>query len=627
MAWWSEVLWSRFSVTTDGAQYLQEFSLISHGHLNALNTIQNHAAIRDHFSLILWPLSLLNWLWPHGLIMLWAQDAALVVAEMIAFAWMVHLVRTHPRSLDTGRGNTVLVCGLAVLVLNPWTYWSMSFDLHIEPLAIPFALAAAFDFSRGRRWRAWLWVGLLLSFGDVTATWVVGLGFSALLAAYFDRGQHHVRTAALLAVVGGAWLELIGALGANESSIITGLYGYLVGPAGAPSPANITAGDVVRGLIEHPQRFVAHVWTHRLNILANTAPAGVVGIFTPWTIGVPLAVILVNNSVEFSNGLFTNPGFQSMPIYDFGAVGIVICLAALLTWERWQFPRIGRVLAAVVTVNALAWAVVWVPAVGAAWLRISPAQARVLSDIERQIPNGDEVVASQGVVGRFAARSDVVTLQASGKFLVKGQIVWFVLDSLSGLETVPVDGMSAFIGQLAGPLHATLEDHAQGIWAFRWQRPATVHTLHIPTQPSSVPGWTADGASGKEMLSGPASDWNTEATRGQGYVVARDYWLRPDGHYEATVNLSGSSGLSFEVWDDNENHFVARQFLPASQGRESFTLPFAVTSKHPGVAPYSGWGPFHLNPSASASGQVLEIRLFAHAGSTAHVYRLSITKR
>jgi hypothetical protein len=368
MAWWSATLWSRFALTTDAATYLQAMFLISHGHLDPTQTLANYAAIKDHFSLFMWPISLLDLPWPHGLILLWAQDAALA-AEIVAFAWIRHIVRDHRPAIGRNLAVALLIAGLMVLVLDPWTYWASSFDIHLEAFACPFVVAAAFDFSRGRNTRAWCWVVALLSFGDVAVTWIVGLAISALVAAYFQRGRHHVRTAAFLAGVGLVWLELIGLIGANNGGIeFTDLYGYLVGPAGVGPGQKASAGQILFGLISHPARAMHALGSHSGNILANLAPTGVVGIFTPWTIGVPVVVLLVNNVAYPSSQNFAIPGFQSIAMYNFGAVGLVILGGWVATRLAHQGVRVVRVALALAVANVAVWGAIWVPALDARWL-------------------------------------------------------------------------------------------------------------------------------------------------------------------------------------------------------------------------------------------------------------------
>jgi hypothetical protein len=613
MCWWSEELFSRFSLTTDAAQYLQQFFLISHGHINAIGTIQPHAAIRDHFSLAIWPLSIFDWIPPHGLWLFWLQDLGLVVAEAVAFSWIRRIVASSAPRIGPRTLAALPWVGLAILVLNPWTYWSMSFDLHMEPFACPFIVGAAYDFSRQRNRRAWIWVGVVLLFGDATTTWIVGLAISAALAAWFSRGRHYLRTAILLAGAGIVWLELIGLLGANESSILPGLYGYLVTPAGAPPPAHLSVGEILRGMVMHPGRALSTLWAGRVNLLANTAPAGVVGVATPWTLGVPLVILVPNALAAFSAGLFSAPGFQSCPVYIFGAVGVII--VALQVAARIPLRSLALLRGAVVllVVNAGLWAVVWIPAVDAAWLRVSPAQARSLAKVANQIPINDQVVASQGVIGRFASRAHVVSLQQGGRIPVRGRTVWFVFDPNSGIESESVNNTLGFMAQLAGPLHAQLMDHSQGMWAFRWRRPSGTHVLHLKTGLATIPAWAVVGPSGSAVDSGPVSQWHVNAQGTEGYVLDQDYQNVPVGHYEARVTLADHSALTVEVWDTNQNVLIARSELPAERARETYVIPVVATSDEH-VAPYSGWGPFGFDPPVNLDRQVLEVRVWSPAG-------------
>ena len=627
MAAWSETLWSRYSITHDGSIYLQAASLISHGHLNPFSTVLGHPVIKDHFTLALWPLSLVTIVWPHGLMLLWAQDAALVAAEFVAFSWMTRIVNLHRQSLGRARMAVILGGGLLVMILNPWTYSAISFDVHIETFACPFVIAAAYDFSQHRNRRAWIWVACMLSFGDVTGLWVVGLGLSAIVAAYFERGRHHLRTAAFLFGAGALWVQLIGAIGANVGSTLSTGYGYLVGPHGVPSSAHVTFSKILRGLVSHPGRALRTLASHRLDIFANLAPSGVVGLFTPWTIGVPVMVLLSNNTIHFARGIFSAPSFQSSPVYEFCAVGLIICLVWIAGKVALERRALLRVLVAVGVANALVWSVVWIPSLRTNWLRITTAQAAVLSDIARQIAPSDEVIASQGVMGRFSERKYAYDLQGgAARPPLVGRTVWFVLVPNAGIETQQVNSAQHLIGQLAGPLQATLIARSQGIWAFRLQRRPDEHRLVVAADPTTVPAWTSTGAAGSESLSGLATSWNVESSGTSGYVVSGDYWNRPVGDFKATVTVAGASAMYVEVWDDNKNLLVARQELPASQARQTIEINVPVTADLSPLQPYSGWGPFRIDPPSPTAKQVLEIRIWSPAGAAGHIYSLSMSK-
>ena len=63
---WTELLYSRYSVTWDGAIYLQAAYLIAHGHLDPSSSALGHAFWQDHSSFAYWPLALLELLDPHA---------------------------------------------------------------------------------------------------------------------------------------------------------------------------------------------------------------------------------------------------------------------------------------------------------------------------------------------------------------------------------------------------------------------------------------------------------------------------------------------------------------------------------------------------------------------------------
>ncbi|HMD46713.1 MAG TPA: DUF2079 domain-containing protein [Acidimicrobiales bacterium] len=627
MGAWSAVLYSRYSVTFDGATYLQALHLISHGHLDPYSTTLRLPFWRGHFEILLWPLSVLDWLPPHGLVLFWAQDAAVVATEVVAFAWICRVARGQVPRPDAAWWPAALAgLGLVVLVADPWTYWATSFDFHTEPFCGLFVLAAAYDFSGRRNRRAWVWVGLTLLCGDVAGTWVTGLGLSALVAALVERDRRRalLGTGGALVVAGAAWLALLTAVGANKGSVLTASYGYLATRPGAAPPTGLTASALARQVLTHPLRPLRAFADNLHNLAANLAPAGLVGTLTPWTFGVPL-VILVENELNggYGSRRFSIPSFQSSPIYSFCAVGLVIVVA-------WVVGRVGlgrralAVLAAVLAANALVWAVVWIPPVKAAWLRIPGNEASVLASVGRRIGPGDEVVASQGVVGRFAERrADYAFVAGPLEVPVSGRHVWFVLLTASGIESAPVDQTLAAVAELAGPLHATEVAATDGVFAFRWDRPASVHRLRFPGAGVTVPAWSAPGVAGRPVVAGPEADWYVTSTGRPGYLVSGDEWLRAPGSYLAGVSLSAQTPLNVEVWDDNDDQLVARRQVPATDGVTEVEMPFSVVG-HPASAGYSGWGPLRIQPIPPLAGEELEVRVWAPAGAAATVYSVTL---
>jgi hypothetical protein len=704
LAIWSTQLWTHYSITNDGGQYLQGFFLISHGHFGAYDTVRGEALLKDHFTLAWWPMSVFDLVWPHGLWFLWLQDAAMVAGEVIAFQWMWRVIakarNDRPGGLAWPWPMVLVGVGGLLLVANPWTYWAISWDVHLECYACPFILAAAYDLCFGHSRRAWLWVLITLSFGDVTATWVLGLALSAALAARGDRGRHLLRTAGLLAGAGLALLGMASALGGTGGTLDLA-YGYLLSHPGRTR--QLSAPRLIAELLLHPSRTVSVLWSHIINVLADIGPSGYLGVFTTWTFGVPLVVLLENNLISPGSQLFSWPTFQSTPVFTFASVGTVTVLTwlalrapalrqharglplrarapgqsahelpgaavprpaarvisvlvaagtrlrvtasrvhqvlARTTTSQWiarrvassgvrnrlTAPRLLAALAAILTVNAVFWAAVWIPAAEGNWLRISGKQAAVLQSLNQRIPVNDEVVVSQGVVGRFADRTTVYDLVQNTNIIpVSGRTIWFVVVPNSGIENQQVDAAMSTIGRLADSLHARLMLHAAGIWAFRWQRPPSKRRLVFADDPASIPGWAAAGPSGVAVLAGPTARWRAASDGHRGYVVAGDYWRRPTGSYEMQVSLSSATTVYAEVWDDNSDSLVGRAAIPPTNGKHRVTLTVPVTVPSPPKSGPSGWGPFRIKPVAPPPGQTLEIRVYSPSGGVASIYRLGL---
>lgn len=622
---WSTLLYQRFSLTHDGAEVLQLLYQTAHGHPGAYSTIDRYPGWRDHFTVMYWPLALLDLVPPRGIWVLWAQDAALVAAEVVAFAWMRHLVMER-RPEEPGPWWPVAVLGLGCLVLvaNPWTYWAASWDLHSEPFAAPFVVAAAFDFSRGRNGRAWCWVALTLLWGDVMATWVIGLGLSAFVAFLVTRQRGLRRTAGLLVVAGVGWLALAALLGGDRGSLVVASSGYVAGGGGARASFSITWSRFVTTALGHPTQALRTLAGHWPNVASVIGPTAWIGILTSWTIGVPSVVILENNLSGFGLGVFSNPGYQSAPIFALSAVGLVVIMLWLV--RRWRLRAVlTGALAAVVAINVAVWAVIWIPQAKADWLRVSSVQAAVLNRALAEIPAGDEVVASQGIVGRFADRDRVYDLGGGSNVIpVTGSTVWFVVAPTVGIEDEPVNGAQGALATLADFLGARLVTGKDGIWVFRWQRAPDVHELSFPAAVEELPAWVSPGVAGRAVRNGAVPSWHVEATGRSGYIVSGDYWQRQGGDYQVQVSLVTAVPTWVEVWDDNDHDLLAREAVPPTGHVAQIFFPLAVPSAPAGAGAYGGVPPFTMQRVPPVPGQTLEIRIWYAGDGQARIDRLEL---
>jgi hypothetical protein len=602
---WSAILYHRFSLTPDFAQYQQAWYLIAHGHLDPYDSVGGFPFWRNHAEFIMWPIAPLYWVFPHGVLLLWLQDASVVGAEMVAFGWICDLAHRYRPGPDA---RWLAAAGLVLLVANPWSWWSVSFDFHTECLAVLWVALLARDLY-GRRRRAWLWLLPLLACGDVAGTYVLGLGLGLLLAV---RGAR--RTGAVLAVLGVGAVLFISAIHGNDGSG-HGLqaYDYLADPGHRGS---ISLPRLLEGLAAHPRAVAAQLWHKRLNLWANMGSSGLLGLgFVPL---LPLFVIVTLSNDLFRGFLFSEPIFQSLPVYVLLPVGTV----GVLGWLTRRYRRVGLVVTVLVAAQAIGWAAVWAPRTPYQWLRVPASTAATLAAVQAKIPPSAAVFASQGVVGRFSGRLEVRPI-AGNLQLQPGQD-WFVFAPWAGIETQQTAGAMVLAGRLAGRLHATLVTDANGVWAFRWRPPPSLHRLRVPAGDAPLPAWTAPGPAGRAVLTGPSSAWHVTSTGQAGYVADRLLWRQRPGQYQASVTLSATAPVNVEVWDDNSGTLLTRRAIPATSGVQTVNLPVDAAAYRAPI--FGGWGPFVATLGRGPRGQRIEVRVWSPGGGTVNVYRARLSR-
>jgi hypothetical protein len=425
------------------------------------------------------------------------------------------------------------------------------------------------------------------------------------------------RQGAALACIGLVAVLVITLIHGNRGSA-HGLqaYAYLAVP-GFKATGYISMTRLVTGIATHPIRVLSVLWSKRLDLWANLAPSGLVGLGFPVLLPLIVMVALVNSL--FHGVLFAEPLFQSLPIYVFMPVASVGVLCWLTARRRW----LGLAVTGLVVAQAIGWAAVWGVRAPGQWLRVPAAAAATLARVEPLIPASAEVIVSQGVIGRFADHADVRVLLGPGSQPIGRRDVWFVVLPASGVETQNTGSAMALIAQLAGPLHARMVAHANGVWAFDWHRPAGVHEIEVPGQ-APIPAWTTPGSAGRAVMTGPVSGWNVTSTGHRGYVVSGLAWQVPSGRYQASVTLSASGPVNVEVWDDTGDALLARRTLPATDGVESISVPVDATTPYQAHV-FQGWGPFQAGFIAPPGGQRIEIRIWSPGGETVRAYQGALT--
>jgi predicted membrane protein DUF2079 len=600
---WSAIVFNRYALTFDYAVYHQGWYQIAHGNLDPYDSPQQCAFWQIHGELIFWPLALLYWVWPHDLMLLWIQDFAVVASEAVAFTWICEIAG---RRRADGRAALLAVVGLVLLVANTWIWQVVAWDYHTEPVLVALLIPLIRDLANNRR-RALAWVPPLLLCGDVAATYLIGVGLGTVLA------NRKSRVRGLLVAGAGALsfiiIDLVHANLGSGHGLTT--YAYL---AGEPAGATLGIGALITGILTHPWIVVRIMAAKAADIWANLAPSGLLGAcYVPL---MPIAIIVLLESHLSPGLLFAEPGLQNHALYIIVPVGTV----AILAWLRQRHQITALVLACLVAAQALTWAAVFMPKVPGEWLRVPAGAVSTLSAVQPMIPPDAEVIASQGISGRFSNRTNIFPIMGAGSIPVHGE-TWFIIAPIAGIEIESTAAAMAFIGQLAGPLRATLVTQANGVWVFRWKPPAGTTAINLPSGSTPIPAWASAGAAGRPDLAGPAVTWRAAATGAEGYVADQLEWRVPTGRYVADVRLATSGPVNVEVWNDTGSPAVllTRRTVLPSGGALQVTVPVdARTAYHDDL--FSGLGPFHAEFNAPPPGQRLEVRVWSPGNTQVDVY-------
>ncbi len=411
---WSRFLWDHFDLTTDMASFSQAFSEIGRGHLDPyMSTVAynyphyGYSFYQDHFSLIMWPLSLLYTLSHTSFTLLVVQDFALAGTGLIAYSWGLDIIS----STDTLKRSesTFIGCGLLLmLIANPWTYWTASFDFHIQPLALFFSLICVRDIWHNKS-RVWIWVLLVLLCGDVATTYLVVAGITALS---FGRKSRSKGIALLLAALG--LFAIVGILHAGNGSHLETDFQYL---AHGQVPKGLLGIVVIAsGILIHPMTAI-RVLQHRFSNISNYVTAsGTLGLFSVIGLSGFLFVIATNSLDKYSVFISKLASFQNLAGVLFILIGWVFVARYLLYTIRSHCKPRWTIVTQILVFLALSASIgqvgfesyTYIPQVKPRFAKVLSQSAFQLSRVLAQTTPGSEVVASQGVVGRFANHKWVI---------------------------------------------------------------------------------------------------------------------------------------------------------------------------------------------------------------------------
>jgi hypothetical protein len=621
LCWWSNLLANRYALTQDFAIFAQAAHLIGAGHIDPYSTVLGQAFWRDHSFFMMWPLALIQSLWPRTVTLLWLQDAVTVGMEATALAWICDIAASMAVRGRTALAPAALVAlGVVLLVSDPWMLWASSWDFHTEAFSALCAVATARNLYLGRK-RAWLWALLTLSTGDVGASYLTAVGVSAALS-----GRHRLRSGGGVALLGVAWFAFISAVHGATGSHANFYAQILTGSKNGVVRPHESSLNVLSAAIGHPTRALTALWANRVDLWANLSPGGVMGLL--WTpVLAPLALVLAESQLV-SYVDISYPGFQNIIVVPLVTVGTVALLASLLSGHSWRRVRtwLASLLVAVLMLNAIVWSVIWIPQAAGRWLTVTPGAASTLRRVATRIAPGDEVVASQGIVGGFADREYVYDLGATTNAPAHTPRAWVIFAPTQGIELAAPDATYADIASFARRPGVRLFAASHGIWAFEWNVPPATRSLALGAPRSSeTPGWTVAGGAGEAVENGPQADWYTAGTSSPGYVVDQAYWREQAGTYSAEVTISTSQTANVEIWNATTSTLLSRQSVPDTNGKTTVQTTFSLASTPPEHI-FSGFGPWSTDVAEPAGDQI-EIRVWSPGGNDiVDVYRVGLRK-
>jgi Predicted membrane protein (DUF2079) len=477
---WSWHLWSRFDLTSDFGTFSQAWQQIGTGHLNPHETTfayyyphYGYPFWQSHFEIIMWPLGLLHVLWSSTFVLLIVQDVVLAGIGLSGLRFGLELLeRQWPISIR--RRTLVGVWLLFVLLASPWVYWTASFDFHLQPIAVLLLVMCARDLWNGRR-RAWWWAASVLACGDVAASYLIGLGIAAVLSGRATR-----RHGLYLIGIGVFWVVFVVAIGSGKGSSLAGSYGYL---------ANVTNGTgvgatftVVWGIAHHPTGVFDVLRTRRDEIVKFIASSGTIGLLSALGVGMSLVVLVLNALNQAPVFIGAAAAFQNLAAVVFLIIGGVTFFTWLVRRGRWG-PAAVWFVSGLAAVQVVVVATQWIPKIPNEFLQVNTVTAEQLSEAQSKIPEAAEVIASQGIIGRFGGRQSLypyLNSFADGQTIpVTSPTVAFVFVPNQGIEAATPAQTHAAIERVKNELGAQEVISTPNVSAFIWHPPPGTRSVRF----------------------------------------------------------------------------------------------------------------------------------------------------
>jgi hypothetical protein len=551
LAWISIAEVGRRSLMWDFAVYYQAFYLIANGHLDAFESIAGMPFLKIHANLLMWPLGVVGAISSAPLTLKLISDGAAALATLVGLEWARELVERE-NTANKAVEATIVICCVAVAVLNPWTYQSNAFDFHFYAISALAAVGLGRALYNGAAGPACAWMLLGVSAGDVSTTIVTATALGLGLALPYAR-----QTAFSLAIVGAVAFAAIDLRGFALGDEFAKNFPYVRGGHGPPN-----AFAVLSWLLAHPAFVASKLAAHLDALYANLSPSGFIGLACPFT-ALPILLILFENAMTTDVRDFIWPGNETAPVYYLMLPG----LAWTLVWmTRLRLAKFVGPACLLIVANCAGWFFVWFPLVEPQWIRVAPTASATLDALHNRLADNDEVIASDRFIGTLADREAAYSFHGGRHFPIKGRT--FV--ALSASDGTSPNGWAQTYGGIAtlfGRTDTRLVSVTHGLWIFEIPR-ATGRSFDPPQTIASLPAAVFEGDVGQRDL----SRYSVSGDGRAGYLIRDAVWRDPPGRYAARVTAAGP--ITIEAWDASRKALLARKSFDDVRG--AVIVPFAL---------------------------------------------------
>ncbi|MEI6709846.1 MAG: hypothetical protein WCL17_02570 [Actinomycetota bacterium] len=590
MCLWSLVLLWHYSESVDFAMRYQAWWKIAHGHFNPYTTPLGRSFISDHFELLNWPFAPLANLWPHMGWILWVQNAFVLSAECGAIAVIHHYLPSKWWPTEW-RPTWVITITAAVLALSPWTWYTVSNDVHYQTSAAMGLSIWFLYFGLKKQWfSAGLFALLTFSVADVSGTYIVALALS--LAIIHRKSLRTLLILAMFAVAGVLWGSIATMFHGSVGSNFAVHYGYLLGPKNSYAVKHGTMLKVLEGIIKNPLLAWSHFRTSISSWISYNSTAGFLGFLNP--ISILPQLVMVQTGLSGKIGRLATIPWETFP------ATLTMVPASILTWA-WLVNRTeGRFrhlatkyLPWVLIANTAMWSVVWLPHVQLDYARMPSSTAASLAEAKKYIAPNDAVFASFGIIGMYSDRKYDFKLGVSHPDHFWTKTTDFVVVPWSAIENLYPAQHLALVTALDQLPGSRMPVHQNGAFLVQTLRSPTLQDYapkrHMALQPIAM--WLSQGTNQAQRCFDVNNLCTVSDGRKTGTINYGLTWNLATGNWHVHMDIQSTAPLTVEFWDNTTNTLLIRKIFENSVGNQDFNYHMHSTGK---PLLYTGWGPYQF---------------------------------